>query len=135
MATVTLDKVQRDGLHRNVGMMLDGDSLESPTSENEAEVKDIVRQLPVCCAVLDQIGWDEHGDRDSYTLEVDEGTAAAVSRMVRWARGFVADEVYYLESDPGNPERERSLSDARSTLVGLLAIAAAGGALVPAGAA
>jgi len=121
MATVTLDRIQRDGLHLNVGMCFDG-LTTTLTVANEMEVKAIVERLPVCCALLDQIGWDEHGTKESYRLEVDANVSALAAGMIRGQQEYVADLAYTFELSPGEENRQR-MEAARSVLAGLLTIA------------
>jgi hypothetical protein len=137
MATVTIDRVQRDGLHWNIGMVLDGDDLpDTPTRENRSDVESKIRHMRVCCSILDQIGWEEHGTEESYSIEVGREVASSVARMVASASEYADDERYYVEearvgrADRSRlPEYEQDHEKASATLAGFLKIVAAANGL------
>ena len=49
-------------------------------------LRTIAWRLTVCARLLDQLGWQEHGDRDGYELAVDEDIERFMAHLGQSAR-------------------------------------------------
>jgi hypothetical protein len=82
MTTVTLTRTERDGIRDYVGGILEADDLAHNVRDGRADlVKEAVAQYPICIRVLDQIGWEQTGDRDSYEIEADAEVVALMEKV------------------------------------------------------
>lgn len=50
-----------------------------------------IDRLAACLRLLDQIGWQQHGNRESYRVELDDDTARFIQRMGKVARRTLED--------------------------------------------
>jgi hypothetical protein len=86
--SIILTRAQRDAIFEEIQLtfesacelpfMLEG-APESTVDSDDA--RDLIMQLRVAVRLLDQIGWHETGDRDSYVLEVDDAVDWFAARI------------------------------------------------------
>jgi hypothetical protein len=92
MPTVNLTTAQRDGLYSFVIGEVETDTLRYAAMRRQADVvKDLVARLPACVRLLDQLGWDDDGDQDTYTVEVDSEILTLMDAIIGSVRGAVRD--------------------------------------------
>jgi hypothetical protein len=77
--SIILTRAQRDAIFEEIKLAFES-ACELPfmlehapeSTVDSDEVRDLIMQLQVGVRLLEQIGWQETGDRDSYLLEVDD---------------------------------------------------------------
>lgn len=90
--SVILTTVQRDAIFKEIEFAFDcaGDLpfLLEHGAENGCDrddARDLVTRLQVAIQLLDQLGWQPSGDRDSYVVDVDETVDWFATRMASYA--------------------------------------------------
>lgn len=94
---VTISREMRDAVHSDLTLVIEGvggglHHRITPDKNDQAEARDDVEILRGALSLLDQIGWSEDGDRDSYEIQLDDG-------IVRVARAIGGRGVATLEDD------------------------------------
>jgi hypothetical protein len=99
--SVTLSRLQRDGVREHIGHIIsrDGNSLDVGGVDREIAMT-AIGHLIGGFRILEQLGWQEHGDRDAYTLEVDDDLAAFMGELGRQADEAVMDDLQGPQPDP-----------------------------------
>jgi hypothetical protein len=89
---VVLSAAHRDAIFEEIEFAFDsaGDlpfMLEhgAESTRDRDDARELVSRLHVAVRLLDQLGWERRGDRDSYLLEVDEAVARFAERIERFA--------------------------------------------------
>jgi hypothetical protein len=133
--SVTLDRVQRDGVRDAVDLLFISDMLARSESYGRERVISHLTHLSAVPELLEQLGWEKEGDRDSYVLELDDqivGLMQEVGRMgseeltdgytaVRVCRAMTAE---YWGDDAG--ERYFDLDTAKVDAAAVVAAAITG---------
>jgi hypothetical protein len=98
MATVTLTREHRDAIHDQIQSVVGsaGDIHfyfeRADADANDREwLRTIAWRLTVCVRLLDQLGWQEHGNGDSYQLTVDADIARFMADLEHTSRGALDD--------------------------------------------
>jgi hypothetical protein len=90
--SILLTRTQRDAIFEEIKLAFDSacelpfmldHAAESTVDSDDA--RDLITQLQVAVGLLDQIGWQRSGDRDSYLLEVDEDVDWFAARIETFA--------------------------------------------------
>jgi hypothetical protein len=97
MATVVLTREQRDGLHGFVTCHLGRDLSHAAHYGDERFVKETAEILPRCIRVLDQLGWEEDGMQEEYSLRVDPDLLRLVADIRPNIEGTIRDDLDYLK--------------------------------------
>ena len=88
---VTLTAEQRDAFCEGVDMALyrlrDGDLL----SAFYADPRGTITQLSACVLVFDALGWEKHGERETYELRLDGDVARLSHNVAEYAAAVLAD--------------------------------------------
>jgi hypothetical protein len=110
----TLTRAQRDAVHEHIGHVFagEGDGLEFAVARGDRpRVRSAIWRLGVGVRMLDQLGWEEDGDRDSYRLELDDDIAAFMEELGRHGDAALQDDLR-----PGEPQSlidiDRAMIDA-----------------------
>ncbi len=89
--TVVLTRKRRDGL-RDFLMTHMCQDLESYEHQKDwAAIRDSSGRLTQGIPIVDQLGWDEHGDRNEYTLAVDETLRRLAGELRREIESTIRD--------------------------------------------
>ena len=118
--SVVLTLAQRNAIFEEIVFTFDcaGDlpfMLEhGPESERDrAEARDLASRVHVAVRLLDQLGWQQKGDRESYVLEVDEAVDWFAGRIERFAlAGLEYNRSGLLAEDERTRARTQRLIDA-----------------------
>jgi hypothetical protein len=112
-ATVTLTREHRDAIYEEInGVIHQGSDLHMYFADAEFDMEDrdwiraFSRKLPVCLRLLDQLGWQQRGDRNSYTLDVDDDAARFMQDLDRHARDALEDDRVCMLEDRAAGRRE-----------------------------
>jgi hypothetical protein len=103
--TVVLDAAERDALWHEVDLTLHCDMGEfDHVGRDHVKAQRMRRAIELEFRMLDELGWDQDDERDTYTLTVDDG----VVEWIRCCRPLVIecidDECYHLaEVRTGDP--------------------------------
>jgi hypothetical protein len=82
---VILDRAKRDAMRESVGHIfaMEGDYLDHDYVGHEREgARSAIRRLTAGAGILDQLGWVQEGDRDSYRLEADDDISELMREWV-----------------------------------------------------
>ena len=97
---VTLNKAQRDafcnGIDRVLWRLRDGELHDFDSDNWRATIEG----LTACGEVYDELGWEEHGDRDSYMLTVRPRTLGLVLDVGEVTQEFLRDAQDLLYGPP-----------------------------------
>jgi hypothetical protein len=82
-ATVHLDRAHRNTIRDHIASEFHAATdVELMLSHgNRERIVTVIHRLRATVGVLDQLGWGEHGDRDSYELALDRETAAFMRQL------------------------------------------------------
>jgi hypothetical protein len=76
------------------------------------DARDLIWALQIALRVLDQLGWQERGNRTGYVLEVDADTDRFAARMERYALvALEANRRGLLEDDEEQQDSARQMID------------------------
>jgi hypothetical protein len=96
---VTLTREHRDAIYEEIESVVHlGDDLPIYLADGEFDPSDrdwlkaFSWKTGVCVRLLDQLGWQRQGDRDSYELEVDQNCARFMEDLDSRARGALKDD-------------------------------------------
>lgn len=89
---VTLTRVHRDAIFDEIDYVFESGRDLPFMLEHGAystcdrhEARDLIWRLQVAARLLDQLGWQRNGDRESYVLEVDAGIDRFAARIESYA--------------------------------------------------
>lgn len=107
--TVALMREHRDAIYDEVESIVDsaGDFhmylRDAAHDENDREwMTTMTWRLTVATRLLDELGWQEHGDRSAYQLTVDRDVARFMEGLERASRGALDDERKALAARPND---------------------------------
>jgi hypothetical protein len=118
--SVVLTATQRDAILEEIEFVFElaGDLPFMLEHANESErerddARELVSRLHVSVSLLDQLGWEPRGERDSYVVEVDDAVESFADRMERFARaGLEHNRPRLVSSDERVRATTRRLIDA-----------------------
>jgi hypothetical protein len=88
--TVVLTREHRDAVWDAVETHMGAGGLATSRGDR-GRLRREIRALTVCGRLLDQLGWQQHGDRDAYQLEVDADIAWFMQEVAERTRGCLED--------------------------------------------
>jgi hypothetical protein len=96
--TVVLTREHRDAVWDAVETHMSAEDVATSPGDRGRLGREI-RALTVCGRLFDQLGWQQHGDRDAYQLEVDADIAWFMQEMAQRARESLEDSRLGLVRD------------------------------------
>jgi hypothetical protein len=117
--SVTLTLAQRDAVHEFIGHLLAADGNVLDMSRGQLEREFVIHaswRLSVGARILDQLGPEADGNRDSYSLELDDDIAKLMQEVGREAsdtlRGDLRTDDHGVMLYPGAAVIDRAAVDA-----------------------
>jgi hypothetical protein len=105
ISSVVLTREHRDPIYEEIVSVIHlGDDLPIYLTRGEFDTSDrdwlkaVNRKLAACTRLLDDLGWEQQGNRDSYELEVDQDIAQFMEELDRGARGALKDDSVNVSS-------------------------------------
>jgi hypothetical protein len=89
--TVALTRAQRDAVHDAVELICGRDELSHFDPDRREDITSLIGHLSAVPRLLEQIGWERGGDRETYELDIDDDIANLMQEVGRTGIAVLTD--------------------------------------------